>query len=228
LSPKIQLVLLLAMLTMQGCAKKDSGNGGESNIANAIKREELRPESGGVMLLIPAGEFTMGQAEGRPDETPHKVSVNSFYMDKYAVTQKIYADVMGTNPSKRKHPDNPVESTQWRDAVRFCNRCSELEGLQPCYDLKTWQCNFSADGYRLPTEAEWEYACRAGSQGKYFFGDDASKLPTYAWCKPHSRGRPRPVCQKRPNEWGLCDMHGNVWQWCNDFYSETWFAQSPR
>ena len=100
---------------------------------------------------------------------------------------------MGVNPSKHKGKKNPVERTQWTDAVRFCNKCSELEGLTPCYDLDTWECDFDANGYRLPTEAEWEYACRAGSTGKYCFGDDEAELPRYAWFKPHSQGKPRPV-----------------------------------
>jgi hypothetical protein len=134
---------------------------------------------------------------------------------------------MGVNPSKRKAPQNPVERTQWTDAVRFCNKCSELEGLTPCYDLNTWECNFDADGYRLPTEAEWEYACRAGSTGKYCFGDAEKELPLYAWMKPDSQGKPHPVAQKRPNRWGLCDMHGNVWQWCNDWYGESYYTESP-
>ena len=111
--------------------------------------------------------------------------------------------------------------------MRFCNKCSELDGLTPCYDLNTWQCDFDADGYRLPTEAEWEYACRAGSTGKYCFGDDETELPEYAWFKPHSQGKPHPVGQKQPNPWGLYDMHGNVWQWCNDWYGETYYAESP-
>ena len=106
-------------------------------------------------------------------------------------------------------------------------QCSELEGLTPCYDLDTWECDFDANGYRLPTEAEWEYACRAGSTGKYCFGDDEDELPQYAWFKPHSQGKPRPVDQKQPNRWGLYDMHGNVWQWCNDWYGETYYDESP-
>jgi formylglycine-generating enzyme required for sulfatase activity len=184
----------------------------------------VQSKSGGDMVLIPAGAFTMGDSAGRPDETPHPVSVNSFYLDKVPVTQELYEKVMGVNPCKRKAPMNPVERTQWTDAARFCNKCSELEGLRPCYNLDTWECNFTADGYRLPTEAEWEYTCRAGSTTKYCFGDSEKDLPRYAWLKPHSEGKPQPVGRKSPNAWGLYDMHGNVWQWCNDWYSETYFA----
>ena len=175
------------------------------------------------MVLIPAGTFTMGDGAGRPDEAPHTVSVSSFYLDAYPVTQELYEKVMGVNPSKHRGKKNPVERTQWTDAVRFCNKCSEREGLTPCYDLDTWECDFDANGYRLPTEAEWEYACRAGSTGKYCFGDDEAELPKYAWFKPHSQGKPRPLGQKQPNRWGLYEMHGNVWQWCHDWYGETYY-----
>jgi formylglycine-generating enzyme required for sulfatase activity/Tol biopolymer transport system component len=180
------------------------------------------------MVLIPGGTFTMGDGSGRPDEAPHAVSASSFYLDKHTVTQELYEKIMGVNPSKRKAPKNPVERTQWTDAVRFCNKCSDADGLTPCYDLTTWECNFAADGYRLPTEAEWEYACRAGAAGKYCFGDAESQLPEYAWLKPHSQGKPQPVGLKTPNRWGLFDMHGNVWQWCHDWYGESYYAESPR
>jgi formylglycine-generating enzyme required for sulfatase activity len=184
-------------------------------------------ETAESMVLVSAGTFTMGAADGRPDETPHNVSVSSFYLDKYPVSQEFYAKIMGVDPSKHKGKKNPVERMQWTDAVRFCNKCSELEGLTPCYDLETWECNFSANGYRLPTEAEWEYACRAGSTGKYCFGDDEAELKQYAWFKPYSQGKPRPLGQKPPNRWGLYEMHGNVWEWCHDWYSETYHVESP-
>jgi formylglycine-generating enzyme required for sulfatase activity len=179
------------------------------------------------MVLVPDGEFIMGDINGRPDETPHLEWVPSFYIDRYPVTQELYEHIMGVNPSKRKGKSNPVERTQWTDAVRFCNKCSEAEGLKPCYDLKSWECDFGADGYRLPTEAEWEYACRAGTTTRYCCGDSESELSQYAWFKPHSNGMTRPVGQKKPNRWGLYDVHGNVWQWCNDYYSETYYAESP-
>ncbi len=179
------------------------------------------------MILIIGGQFSMGDASGSADETPHRVIVDSFFMDKYPVSQQLYEKVASANPSKRESPTHPVERMQWTEAARFCNMCSELEGLTPCYDLKTWQCDFEAHGYRLPTEAEWEYACRAGSQATYFFGEDVAKLSKYAWCKPHSKGKTWPIGQKTPNAWGLCDMHGNVWQWCNDYYGESYYADSP-
>ncbi|HEV2947816.1 MAG TPA: SUMF1/EgtB/PvdO family nonheme iron enzyme [Gemmataceae bacterium] len=188
----------------------------------------LQPSSGGEMLLIPAGSFIMGDDEGRPDEISHRLSVGSFYLDRFLVTQDLYEKVMGANPSKRKGKTNPVERTQWTDAVRFCNRCSELDGLTPCYNLDTWECNFEADGYRLPTEAEWEYACRAGSQTQYHFVNGDGELPFYAWFKKNSGGKTHPVGELMTNYWGLYDMHGNVWQWCNDYYGENYYSESPK
>jgi formylglycine-generating enzyme required for sulfatase activity len=143
------------------------------------------------------------------------------------VSQELFQKVMSANPSRWKKEKNPVEQVRWSDAVKFCNKRSELAGLQPCYDLKTWKCNFEANGFRLPTEAEWEYACRAGSSTAYFFGDAASKLGDYAWFDKNSGGHPQLVGQKRPNSWGLYDICGNVWEWCNDFYKVDYYQESP-
>ena len=178
------------------------------------------------MVRIAGGSFKMGD-KTQVDAPPHDVAVSAFYMDKYLVTQEQYQKVMGANPSRWKAGKNPVEQVRWSDAVKFCNRRSELENLPPCYDLKTWKCNFGANGYRLPTEAEWEYACRAGTATAYFFGDNPSKLGEYAWFEKNSSRRAQPVGQKLPNPWGLYDMCGNVWQWCNDFYKVDYYQQAP-
>lgn len=187
--------------------------------------EVIKIKSGIEMIKIPAGSFVMG-GKG-VDEKSHKVTLDSFYMDKYLVTQEEYQKVMKGNPSRWKDPKNPVEQMRWSDAVKYCNARSTLEGLTPCYNLKMWECNFIANGYRLPTEAEWEYACRANTKTIYYFGDDPAKLKNYALFKDNSGGRPRPIGQKLPNSWGLYDMYGNVWEWCNDFYRVDYYKESP-
>jgi formylglycine-generating enzyme required for sulfatase activity len=184
-------------------------------------------EAPGDMVQINGGRFLMGDKD-QPDAPPHEVMLDSFHIDKYLVTQAQYQEAMGTNPSRWKGDQNPVEQVRWSDAVRFCNKRSESEGLQPCYDLTTWKCNFEASGYRLPTEAEWEYACRAGTTTAYFFGENAAKLGDYAWFEKNAGGRPRAVGQKQPNAWGLYDTCGNVWEWCNDFYKVDYYQESPR
>lgn len=185
------------------------------------------PAQGSDLILVVRGKFMMGDKE-EVDAPPHEVTVGPFLIDKNLVTQEQYQRVMGENPSRWKGDKNPVESVRWSDAVRFCNKRSEAERLKPCYDLASWTCDFAANGYRLPTEAEWEFACRAGSTTAYFFGDSPAKLGTYAWFDKNAGGRPRPVGQKQPNAWGLHDMCGNVWQWCNDFYQVDYYATAPK
>jgi formylglycine-generating enzyme required for sulfatase activity len=179
------------------------------------------------MVSIPGGAFAMGDKE-QSDAPVHTVKIGPFQMDKNLVTQALYQRVIGSNPSRWKGDGNPVEQVRWSDAVRFCNKRSELEGLKPCYDLKTWQCDFGASGYRLPTEAEWEYACRAGSDAAYFFGETPADLGKFAWFEKNAGGRPRATGQKKPNPWGLNDICGNVWEWCNDIYQVDYYPQSPK
>jgi formylglycine-generating enzyme required for sulfatase activity len=190
---------------------------------------QLIKTSGGTeMVLIPAGTFVMGSGAGTEDARPaHKISVSSFYMDRHEVTQESYEDLMGVNPSKFEGDTNPVEQVRWTQAVKYCNARSRKEGLAPCYNETTWQCDFSAGGYRLPTEAEWEYACRAGAATAYAFGDDPQGLGAHAWFKDNAGRKSHPVGGKRSNAWGLQDMHGNVAEWCHDFYAADYYRASP-
>ncbi len=215
------LFLAVALSLIQGCEHKTPDNDTKATDGATSKTPEIE------MAQLPGGAFMMGDKD-EVDAPPHEVVVSPVYMDKHLVTQEQYQNIMGDNPSRWKADKNPVEQVRWSDAVKFCNARSRLEGLQPCYNLETWQCDFEANGYRLPTEAEWEYACRAGTQTTYFFGNDVSKLGDHAWFDKNSGGHPQPVAQKRPNPWGLCDMIGNVWQWCNDFYQVDYYQQSPR
>jgi formylglycine-generating enzyme required for sulfatase activity len=181
-----------------------------------------------TMVSLPGGWFIMGSTGGtEPDETPHRVWVSPFCIDQHPVTQAHFQKLMGRNPSRWTDPRNPVEQTRWADAAAYCNARSRLEGLTPCYEEQSWTCEFTNSGYRLPTEAEWEYACRSGTPTKYFFGDDPGQLGKYAWFKGNSTRGPSAVGTRQPNPWGLYDMCGNVWQWCNDFYQEDYYRNSP-
>ena len=189
---------------------------------------EITTPFGIEMIRLPAGKFLMGDGDGEVDEQPvREVFVHSFDIDKYEVSQREYERLMGVNPSRWKGKDNPVEQVRWSDAVRYCNVRSEEEALTACYNPETWECDFSANGYRLPTEAEWEYACRAGTKSNRFFGAKAAKLKNYGWFKDNAGNRPRPVGRKLPNPWGLHDIYGNVWEWCHDLYQADYYHTRP-
>ena len=162
------------------------------------------------LVYIKPGTFTMGspanEEDRDKDETQHRVTISQgFYMGAYEVTQDEYRKVMGTNPAHSKRGGNyPVDRISWYDAVRFCGKLSRMDDRI----------------YRLPTEAEWEYACRAGSTSAFCFGDPDSRLSAYAWYLSNAGKATHPVGQRRSNAWGLYDMHGNVWERCQDWYAK--------
>ena len=164
--------------------------------------EPVTNSIGMVLVPIPTGEFTMGFVMGF--QKGHQVKITKpFHLGAFEVTQAQYEMAMGRNPSRFKGANNPVDQVSWNDAIEFCRELSALSEEKAAGRV-----------YRLPTEAEWEYACRAGTKTAYSFGDDASQLGDYAWYKENSGGTTHPVGQKRPNPWGLYDIQGNLTEWC--------------
>lgn len=230
---RLFLRLSAALLLLGGCTGPAPTEPAASKEPAAPKAAStvttIHTKTGVDMALLPGGEFTMGDQRGEDDEQPaHRVTVSPFYIDVCEVTQASFQAMLGRNPSKFVGPDKPVDRISWLAAVQYCNMRSTREGFKPCYDPKTMACDFSADGYRLPTEAEWEYACRAGTTTRWPFGNEAGELAKHAWFKANSAKATHPVKQKQANAWGLYDMTGNVAEWCNDYYAEKYAADSPQ
>ena len=215
------------MLLSVSCSKKDNN--------------PIEPINQGLlsMVLIPAGTFQMGNTgaySGVSDELPvHTVIISkAFYMSKFEITQSQYYEVMQKKPSNFVGDNLPVEQVSWYDAVAFCNALSLKEGMIPCYTIYGSQisCNFASNGYRLPTEAEWEYACKSGKSTDFYNGNLLSKyndinLNNIGWYTGNSNNTTHPVGQKQPNSFGLYDMNGNVWEWCWDWYGSYYNTAIP-
>ncbi len=213
-----------------------------------VHPEFLTTRVGRITLRrIPPGTFGMGSPEGEgfPNEHPSRIVriSRAFYLGIHEVTQAQYRAVMAENPShfsvadrgrdkvaNRPTDQHPVDSVSWLDAVRFCNILSEREDLEPFYEIDREMVHvldWRGTGYRLPTEAEWEYACRAGTTSRYSFGNAELELAEHAWYERLTGGHTHPVGRKRPNAWGLHDLHGNVWEWCWDWYDEHAYKRLP-
>ncbi|MDR2442684.1 MAG: formylglycine-generating enzyme family protein [Deltaproteobacteria bacterium] len=179
----------------------------------------IKTTLGFTFVKIPAGSFTMGYGEGffgdgEYEKPGHQVKITkAFYLSAYEVTQAQWSQVMGTNPSNRRRaPTNPVENVSWNEANEFLAKLSQIDGRK----------------YRLPTEAEWEYAARSGSNTAYHFGNDPAKLSEYGWCgESFLEGGSHPVGQKKPNAFGLYDMNGNLSEWVEDWFMEKYYFDSP-
>ena len=170
-------------------------------------REYLHIKTGMLFVLLSGGEFMMGNQNGLYREKPgHKVELSAYLISKTEVTQKVWKKIMGDNPSHFKGDNLPVEQVSWYDCQKFCKKV----------------------GVKLPTEAQWEYACRGGSSYNYCYGNDEGKLINYGWFQSNSNKRSHPVGKKKPNAYGLYDMHGNLWEWCADWFDEYYYRESSK
>ena len=198
--------------------RQEQEDTGERPIVQPVSPDDpsqiITTNIGMELIQIPAGEFQMGSEDGYDDEKPiHTVRITQpFYLAKHPVTQAQWEAVMEENPSHfTGDPNRPVEQVSWEGAQEFLQKLNDKEGN---------------DLYRLPTEAEWEYAARAGTKTAYCFGNDPEQLKEHAWYDEVSDGTTHPVGQLKANDWGLYDMHGNVWEWVQDWFGEDYYKQS--
>jgi formylglycine-generating enzyme required for sulfatase activity len=219
---KLPTLLLTATLCLCSCGKET-----KKTTQSTI---ELKTGSGIEVVYVPAGTFMMGKENGDDDESPaHKVSLAGFIMDKFEVTHEMFIEAELPNPSHwQDDPKKPVEQIRWQEARAYCNERSIMEGLDPYYDATKsgFPIIETANGYRLPTEAEWEYTARSGKDSDYSFGS-SRQLKLHSWFEGNSGKRTHRVGTKKPNNWGIHDLYGNVSEWCEDVYDPHFYKNSP-
>ena len=209
---------------------------GTVNLKPETPAKELSLDLGGGVkmefVLVPAGEFMMGEKGVAEPVHPVKIT-KPFYLGKYEVTQAQYEKVMGANPSKFKGADLPVEQVSWEDAKKFCEKATAAHHRDtetqrtPRVEIRNSKLERNTGTVRLPTEAEWEYACRAGTTTEYNTGQGEAALEKAGWYSKNCASTTHPVGKKAPNAWGFYDMHGNVWEWAEDRYGDKYYASSP-
>ena len=230
MATKRYILLLTGMFCfLVACGSSDHGDDPGQTPVNPPEQ----PVEQGDFIQISAGTFTMGSPEDErwreTDEVQHEVTLRSYLIGKHEITQAEYRTLMGSNPSHFEGDNRPVETVSWYDAVRYCNALSEHEGLTVAYaiDGENVRWNREANGYRLPTEAEWEYACRAGTTSPFSTGrnitvEQSNWYSSYPYIEGEGGGAYRrqtvDVDEFEPNAWGLSNMHGNVSEWCWDYY----------
>lgn len=201
-------------------------------LSNVVFAQSNKPE----MILVEGGSYIMGnEYSDIPDERPeHKVSLKTFYMSKLEVTIGQYTDFCrsaGLNIPEGKE-DVPMTNLSWENAIMYCNWISKTQALEKCYEIKRDSNKFmvtfipNTNGYRLPTEAEWEYAARGGVKSKFYAFSGSNDADEVGWSIINSGNRAHAVGQKKPNELGIYDMTGNAMEWCYDWYKESYYAKS--
>ncbi len=200
-----------------------------AGVGEVQPKQRLRP----AMILLPVGKFQMGSNVGLDERPIHEVELTiPFAMAETEVTQSQYEAVMGKNPSyfgkEADSAERPVEHVSWFDAIEYCNKLSEQEGFERCYEMKGDEVEWkgpNCKGYRLPTEAEWEYAARADEGTEYAGSNKAEEV---GWFSANSNARTHPVKTRQPNQWGLYDLSGNVWEWVWDWFQNHYEAEPQK